>query len=282
MSGNATNASGTEVVIAPPKGTVPIDFGELWRFRELFLQFAWRDISVRYKQAVLGVLWAVLTPLIMAALFTVIFGLLGRLPTNGIPKATFYLSGMTLWLMFSGVLQGSAQSLVRQSSLFTKVYFPRLLLPLSSMAVPLVDYVMAFVVLLALAAYQGFVPNIHALYVVPLCVLWAVAGAFGVGLWFSALNVYYRDIGYVLPVLTRLGLFASPVIYPITMIPERWHWLYALNPAVGPIEWTRWALFHVGPPPAPVLFDSLPVALVLLLSGAWFFRKMEHTFADVV
>lgn len=271
-----------ELVIAPPKGFIRIDFRELWAYRELFLQFAWRDLSVRYKQAVLGVLWAVLTPVVTAAIFTVIFGLLGRLPTAGIPRSVFYLAGLTLWLMFSGTLQSAAQSLVSQSGLFTKVYFPRVLLPLSSSAVPLADYAMAFVVLLGVAAFQGFVPNLHALYVVPLCVLWAWAGAFGVGLWFCALNVYYRDIGYVLPFITRMGLFASPVIYPVSMIPERWHWLYGMNPAVGPLEWIRWALFHVGPPPGPVLFVSLPVAVVLLLSGAWFFRRMEHTFADVV
>jgi len=277
-----SDAARAEVVIAPPKGFKPIDFRELWQYRELFMQFAWRDISVRYKQAVLGVLWAILTPLVMAGILTLIFGLLGRLPTNGIPKATFYLSGLTVWLMFAGLLQNAAQSLVSQAGLFTKVYFPRILLPMSSMAVPLADYLMAFVVLLGIAAYQGFVPNLHALYVVPLCVLWATVGAFGVGLWFSALNVYYRDIGYVLPFITRIGLFASPVIYPVSMIPARWHWLYGMNPAVGPIEWVRWAVFHVGPTPEPVLFVSIPVALVLFLSGAWFFRKMEHTFADVV
>lgn len=271
-----------EVVIAPPRGFIPIDFGELWRFRELFLQFAWRDLSVRYKQAALGILWAVLTPVLTAAIFAVIFGVLGGLPTNGIPKATFYLSGLTLWLLFATVLQEAAQSMVKQSALFTKVYFPRLLLPVSSTAVPLADCAMALVVLLAIAAYQGFTPGVSALWVVPACVLWAWTGAFGAGLWFAALNVYYRDVGYVLPFVTRIGLFASPVIYPVAMIPAKWHWLYGLSPAVGPIEWVRWALFQKGAPPEPALFGSIPVAVVLLLSGAWFFRRMEHTFADVV
>lgn len=275
-------AGRAEVVIAPPKGFIPIDFRELWAYRELFLQFAWRDISVRYKQAALGVAWAVLTPLVMAGILTAIFGLLGRLPTDGIPKATFYLAGLTLWGMFSAVLQNAAQSVVTQAGLFTKVYFPRVFLPLSSSAVPLADFVMAFAVLLGIAAYQGHVPNVHALYVVPLCALWAWVGAFGVGIWFSALNVYYRDIGYVLPFIVRMGLFASPIIYPVSMIPERWHWLYSLNPMVGILEWTRWAVFHVKPPPGPVMFVSIPVVLVLLVSGLWFFRRMEHTFADVV
>jgi lipopolysaccharide transport system permease protein len=282
MTADSATQRHAEAVIAPPKEFIPIDFGELWRFRELFVQFAWRDISVRYKQAVLGILWAILTPVLTAAIFAVIFGLLGRLPTDGIPKATFYLSGLTLWLMFATVLQDAAESMVNQSALFTKVYFPRMLLPLSSTAVPLADYAMALLVVIAVAAYQGFTPGPSALWVVPGCVLWAWTAAFGVGLWFAALNVYYRDIGYVLPVIARIGLFASPVVYPVSMIPARWHWLYGLSPAVGPIEWIRWALFRVGPPPEPVLFVSIPVALVLLLSGAWFFRRMEHTFADVV
>jgi len=270
------------LLIQPPKGFSPIDFRELWAYRELFLQFAWRDLSVRYKQAALGVAWAILTPLVTAGLFSLIFGLLGRMPTDGIPKATFYLAGLSIWLTFSGVLQNAAQSLVSQSALLTKVYFPRVLLPLTSTAVPLADGAMTFLVLLGIALYQGFVPSPHALYVVPLVALWAWVGAFGVGLWFAALNVRFRDVGYVLPFVTRLGLFASPVIYPISMIPERWHWLYAVNPAVGPIEWIRWALFHVGPHPGPAMFTSLPVAAVLLVSGAFYFRRMEHTFADVV
>lgn len=277
-----TAASRPEIVIAPPKGASPIDFKELWAFRELLWQFAYRDLQVRYKQAVLGVLWAVLTPVITAAIFTVLFGLLGRLPTDGVPRSAFYLTGLTAWLFFSGIMQGGAQSLVAQSNLLTKVYFPRMLLPLAATAVPLTDYVLAFCVLVALTLYHGIVPNAHALYVVPLCILWALAGATGLGLWFAALNVYFRDIGHVIPFLTRVGMFASPVLYPISMIPAKWHWLYALNPMAGVIEWTRWALFHTQSPPAPVVFVSLPVTVVLLVSGAWFFRRMEHTFVDVV
>lgn len=281
MSG-AAGTPPAEVVIAPPQGASPFNFRELWAFRELFWQFAWRDLQVRYKQAVLGVLWAILTPLVTAAIFTVIFGLLGRLPTDGIPKAPFYLAGLTGWLFFSGIMQSGANSLVAQRNLFTKVYFPRMLLPLAATAVPLTDYLMAFVVLVGLALYNGFAPLPAALYVVPLCVLWAWAGALGVGLWLAALNVYFRDVGHVVPFLTRVGMFASPVLYPISMIPAKWHWLYALNPMAGVIEWVRWVLFHTTAAPAPVVFVSLPVTAALLVSGAWFFRRMEHTFVDVV
>jgi lipopolysaccharide transport system permease protein len=279
---SAPSAPRAEIVIAPPKGAGAIDFGELWAHRELFWQFAYRDLQVRYKQAALGVLWAVLTPVVTAAIFTVIFGLLGRLPTDGVPRSAFYLAGLTGWLFFSGIMQGAAQSMVAQRGLFTKVYFPRMLLPLAATAVPLTDYVMAFLVLVGLTLYHGLVPNAHALYAVPLCVLWAWAAATGVGLWFAALNVYFRDIGHIVPFLTRIGMFASPVLYPISMIPAKWHWLYALNPMAGVIEWTRWVLFHTQAPPAPVVLVSLPVTLVLLVTGAWFFRRMEHTFVDVV
>ena len=280
MSGAAE--SDARVVIQPPAGSSPVDFRELWAYRELLIQLVWRDVTVRYKQAMLGVLWAVLTPLFTAVIFAVIFGLLGRMPTDGIAKAPFYLAGLTMYQFFSGSLGGAANSMVNQRNLLTKVYFPRIIAPFSATAVHLVDYVLAFSVLVGMVFYYGHVPRWEVIIAVPACLLWAWTGAFGLGLWLAALNVYYRDVGQVLPVVIRLGMFASPILYPTSMIPERWHWLYGLNPVVGAIEWIRHLLFRTPQPPEAVLYLSAAVSLTLLVTGTWYFRRMEHNYADVV
>lgn len=271
-----------ELIIEPPTRVDIINVRELWEFRELLQQMVWRDLTVRYKQAALGVTWAVLTPLITVAIFSLIFGLWGRLPRNGIPAPAFFLAGLMSYSFFSSALSGSAGSMVSQRALLTKIYFPRLIAPLSATCVPLVDLLIAYVVLQGVALYYGFIPGWQLLWVVPMCVLWAWTAAFGLGLWLAALNVYYRDVGQVVPFLTRVLLFASPVIYPVSMIPEKWHWLYGLNPMVGVIEWMRWAFFHTTPPPNPIFGLSALLSVVLLVTGLWYFRRMEHTYADVV
>ena len=271
-----------EILIEPPRRLGAVNWRELWEFRELLQQMVWRDVTVRYKQTALGIAWAVLTPLITVAIFTLIFGLWGRLPTNGVPAPAFFLAGLIAYNFFAAALTGSANSMLSQRGLLTKIYFPRLIAPLSATVAPLVDLLIAFGVVQALALYYGFIPNWRLLWVVPLCVLWAWATAFGLGLWLAALNVHYRDVGQLVPFLTRVWLFASPVIYPVSMIPAKWHWLYGLNPMVGVIEWLRWGLFTTVPQPSPVLWLSMLVSAVLLVTGLWYFRRTEHAFADLV
>ena len=271
-----------EIVIEPPTRAGAINFRELWEFRELFQQMVWRDVTVRYKQAALGIAWVVLTPLITVAIFSVVFGMWGRLPLDGIPAPAFFLAGLISFNFFASALSGSAGSMLSQGSLLTKIYFPRLIAPLSATCTPLVDLLISYAVLQGVALYFGFVPSGRLLWVVPMCVLWAWAAALGLGLWLAALNVYYRDVGQVIPFLTRVLLFASPVVYPVSMIPEKWHWLYGLNPLVGIIEWMRWAFFHTTVPPSPIFGISALLAGFLLVTGVFYFRRMEHTFADVV
>lgn len=270
------------MVIEPPKGLHPFNLRDLWAYRELLAQLVWRDVSVRYKQTALGVLWALLNPILTAIIFSVIFGLWARMPRDNIPYPAFFLAGFMPWSFFASSLGAVSNSMVAQRNLLTKIYFPRVIAPLSATAAPMVDLLLGLVVLLAVVLIFGFVPDPVALLVVPLAILWAWVSAFGLGIWFAALNVQYRDIGQLVPFVTRVGMFASPVIYPASMIPEKWHWLYGLNPMVGVIEWTRWSLFSSGPPPNPVLFVSALISLALLVSGAYMFRRMENTFADVV
>ena len=277
-----SDASTMETVIEPAASTKPIPFAEIWAFRELLYQLVWRDLSVRYKQSFLGVAWVVVTPLITAGIFALIFGLLARMPTNDVPFISFFLAGLMPYLFFSGAMSSAANSMVAQRSLVTKVYFPRILLPLSATLTPLVDFLAAMVVLLCINLYQGFVPDLSALLWVPGVILWVWMAATGLGLWLGALNVYYRDVRQVVPFLVRVFMFASPVLYPVSMIPEKWHWLYAFNPIAGAIEWFRWALFGTTAPPSPVFFISFAVTLLLLVTGVPFFRRVEQSFADVV
>ncbi|MFQ5509837.1 MAG: ABC transporter permease [Leptospirillia bacterium] len=278
MSDRATQS---ETLIEPYRPSLSIDFSELWAYRELIGQLVVRDISVRYKQSVLGILWVVLTPLIMAAIFSVIFGIWARMPSGEVPYPLYFLSGLVLLTLATGCLQGVSNSVVSQARLLTKVYYPRLITPLSATSVPLVDCFFAFLVLVALGFFYGFAPSPHLLWVAPLCVLWMWLAGLGLGTLFAALNVYYRDVGQVVPFISRIALFVSPVIYPISMIPEKWHLLYSLNPLVGAIETLRWALFGSPFPPA-TFFISMGLAVAALVIGLLYFRRMEHTFVDVV
>ncbi|MDH4229805.1 MAG: ABC transporter permease [Nitrospirota bacterium] len=275
-------APAVERVIEPPRGFMPINFRELWDYRELFLILVWRDVSVRYKQSMLGVLWAILAPLITMTIFTVIFGRVAKIPTNGIPYPIFSFSGLLPWLFFAQALQVSSASMVAERNLITKVYFPRIILPAAATLAPLVDFLIACLILGAMMVYYGFVPTWHALYLIPLCVLWALATALGVGFWLGALNVYFRDVKMIIPFLIQVWMFASPVVYPASLFPQKWQWLYGLNPMAGVIEGFRWAMLGQGVAPGPVVLASVLVSVLLLGGGVYFFRRMERSFADVV
>ena len=270
------------MVIEPPRGFASLDLAELWSYRELLGFIAWRDISVRYKQSVLGFLWALITPVITMAIFSVIFGVVAKLPTDGIPYPLFCFAGLLPWLFFSQSLQRAAVSLVAERNLLTKVYFPRLIVPTAATAAPLVDLAIASTVLVAMLAYYRVVPSAHAIYLVPLCVAWAWLLAFGVGTWLSALNVHFRDVGHMIPFLVQVWMYASPVVYPASMFPERWQWAHALNPMVGVIEGLRFALLSHGDPPGATILVSLGVSLAILVTGVIYFKRMERSFSDVV
>lgn len=278
----AAKSHGVELVIAPATGLGFIDFKELWAYRELFGFMVWRDVSVRYKQSILGVLWALLTPVITMVIFTVIFGQVAKIPTDGIPYAIFSYAGLLPWLFFSQSLQKATLSMVAERNLLTKIYFPRLIIPMSATLAPLVDLAIASSVLFAMMFYFELTPTLHSLYLLPLCVLWAWVTAIGVGTWLSALNVYFRDVGQMIPFLIQVWLYASPVVYPASLVPPRLQWLYALNPMTGVIEGFRWALLAHGHPPGTLVLLSGCASALLFVTGVVFFKRMERSFADVV
>lgn len=269
------------IYLRPSKGWLSIDFKELWRYRELIFFLTWRDIKVRYKQAVLGITWAILQPLLTTLIFTVIFGILLKTPSQDLPYPLFTMTALLPWQLFSTALQRSSVSLVGNANLITKIYFPRLAIPLSSVFAALVDFAVSFVVLLLVMAYYQYWPGWTILWLIPI-VLLALLTALAVGLWLSALNVQYRDIQHMVPFLIQVWMYASPIVYPIETIPDGiWRWLYGLNPMVGVIQGFRWALLGGNPPDITMLI-SIIVVLVLLISGLYYFRRMEKTFADIV
>ncbi len=269
------------IYLKPAKGWLSINFKELWRYRELIFFLTWRDIKVRYKQAVLGVAWAVLQPLLTTLIFTVIFGILLKTSSQDIPYPLFTLAALLPWQLFATALQRSSVSLVGNANLLTKIYFPRLAIPLSSVMAALVDFGLSFVVLLGVMFYYRYWPGWNILWL-PLIVLLALLTALSVGLWLSALNVQYRDIQHMVPFIIQVWMYASPIVYPIETIPAGiGRWLYGLNPMVGVIQGFRWAILGGDPPDITLLF-SLGVVLVLLVSGLYYFRRMEKTFADIV
>jgi lipopolysaccharide transport system permease protein len=278
----STESRDVEMLITPPSGWSSIDFVELWDYRELFGFMVWRDVSVRYKQSVLGVLWALLTPLITMLIFSIIFGKVAKIPTDGIPYPIFCYAGLLPWLFFSQSLQKATLSMVAERSLLTKIYFPRLIVPMAATLAPLVDLLIASSVLFVMMYYYDFAPTLHSFYLLPLCVLWAWVTAIGVGTWLSALNVHFRDVGQVIPFLVQVWLYASPVVYPASLVSPSFQWLYALNPMTGVIEGFRWALLAHGDPPGLLVFVSASVSVVLFVTGGLFFKRMERSFADVV
>jgi lipopolysaccharide transport system permease protein len=267
--------------ITPQRGWLEINLAELWQSRELIYFFIWRDIKVRYKQTVIGAAWAVLQPFMTMVVFSLFFGHLAKMPSGGLPYPIFYYSALLPWIYFAGALQNTTQSVVEQRGMITKVYFPRLVLPLSAVASGLLDFAIGFVVFLGMMLYYRIHPG-KAILLFPAFLFLAMATALGAGLWLSALNAIYRDVRFVVPFLIQFWLFASPVAYPSSLVPVRWRWLYGLNPIAGVIEGFRWCLTGRGQAPSLLLAASVGAVIVVLIGGLVFFRKMEATIADVV
>jgi len=267
--------------IAPSKGWVPLKLRELWEYRELLYFLVWRDVKVRYKQTALGAAWAIIQPFFTMLVFSIFFGSLGKMPSDGIPYPIFAFAALVPWGFFANGLSQSSNSLVGSSHLITKVYFPRLIVPLGSVFSGIVDFLVAFAVLLAMMLYYGLLPSINVLWL-PLFVLLALVTSLGVGLWLSALNVEYRDVRYIVPFLTQFWLFVTPIAYPSSLLRQPWRTIYGLNPMVGVVEGFRWALLRSNTAPGPIIAVSASAAVVILITGAFYFRRMEKTFADIV
>ena len=268
-------------VIRPPKGWIPVNLRELWAYRELLYFFTWRDLKVRYKQTLFGFAWAIIQPVFMMIIFSLFFGTLAKIPSEGIPYPLFSYAAVLPWTLFSEGLSRSSNSLVQDANLLQKVYFPRLLMPLSGVLSPVVDFAIAFIVLIGLMLYFGYYPSVMMFLILPFLLLELML-ATGIGMWLSAINVEYRDVRYAIPFLIQLGLFASPVVYPVTFVPERFQAVYGLlNPMAGIIEGFRWAILGTKPP-SYLLIASVAIIIVILISGAFYFRRRERAFADVV
>jgi lipopolysaccharide transport system permease protein len=272
---------GIEVRITPPPRWPELHLGESWAYRELVSFLVWRDLKVRYRQTVLGVAWAVLQPLVTIAIFTFVFGRLAGLPSEGAPYPVFALAALLPWQLFSAAVSASSNSLVGSANLLTKVYFPRLIIPVAAVASTMADFVISSVLLAGLMVWYGIVPG-AGLLLLPFFVAQALILALAIGLWASALNVQYRDVQYALPFLLQVLLFVSPVAYSASLVPDgRWRLLYGLNPLVGSIQGFRWALLGAAPP-GPMAWLSALVTLTVLVGGLFFFKRMEDSFADVV
>jgi lipopolysaccharide transport system permease protein len=285
----SASAAGTErrptLVLQPTSGWVAINFRELWQFRDLLLILIERDVKLRYKQTALGLAWVVIQPLVAAGIFTVIFGLFAKIPSGGIPYPLLSLSGLVSWTFFSGALQRASGSLVSNSQLISKVYFPRLMIPLAHTLAVLVDFAVMLALLFVLTAFYRIWPT-WRLVTLPLFVVLGTLTATGVSLWLSAMSVKYRDFMYALPFMIQVWMYASPVVYPASIVPERWRMLYALNPLVGFVEGFRWCTLGTSSLDSRTLLSmvgiSAGVALALFIGGAYFFRRTERTFADVI
>ncbi len=281
MATAVTRAPVAPTRIAPSRRLFSVRLGELWTYRELIYFFIWRDVKVRYKQTVIGAAWALLQPTLTMLAFTLFFGKLAKLPTNGVPYPLFYYCAVLPWTYFATALQSSTNSIVEQQRLITKIYFPRLVLPISAVLAGLVDFVVAFGVLAALMVYYRVVPG-HAVLFLPEFLLLALLTALGFGLWLAALNAVYRDVRYVVPFLVQFWMFASPVAYSSLMVPRQWRWAYGLNPMAGVIEGFRWALTGQGLAPGSLFAASGCGVIVVLLGGMVYFRRVESTVADLV
>jgi len=267
--------------IAPSRGWVSLKLSELWEYRELLYFLVWRDIKVRYKQTALGASWAIIQPFMTMVVFSLFFGHLARMPSDGLPYPIFTFAALVPWTFFANGLSQSSNSLVGSSNLITKVYFPRLIVPLASVFSGIVDFLIAFAVLLVIMLYYGLVPTLNILWL-PLFVLLSLVTSLGVGLWLSALNVKYRDVRYIVPFVTQFWLFATPIAYPSSLLHEPWRTIYGLNPMVGVVEGFRWALLRTSTVPGPIVAVSASAAVLILVTGAFYFRRMEKTFADIV
>jgi homopolymeric O-antigen transport system permease protein len=276
-----STTSDMHIAIVPPSGWAALDLNEIWKYRELLYFLTWRDIKIRYKQTALGASWAILQPLLTMVIFTVIFGNLAKLPSDGYPYPIFTYTALLPWQLFAFSLTNSSNSLVGEKNLISKVYFPRLIIPISSVTAGLADFCFSFLVLLGMMFFYKMQFS-WKLFTLPLFIVLALLSAIAVGLWLSALNVKYRDIRYVVPFLTQFWMYATPVAYSISLIPEKWLWLYSLNPMVSVVEGFRWAILgNSGLNPQSMLISTAMV-FVLLVGGLFYFKRMEAGFADII
>jgi len=270
------------IIVEPPHGWVPLRLKELWIYRELIFFLTWRDLKVRYKQTLLGASWAILKPVLSMVVFSIFFGNLAKVPSDGIPYPIFNFTALLPWELFAIALTSASKSLVSNSNMITKIYFPRIILPISSILAGLVDFAIGFLVLIGMMAYYRIIPT-PAIWTLPLFILLTMITALGVGLWLSALNVLYRDVGYVMPFLTQFWMFITPVVYSTSLLPEKWRTIYGLNPMAGVVDGFRWALLGIEESaPGPMLAISAAIAVLILISGLYYFRRMERLFADRV
>jgi len=265
----------------PSEGWAWPNFRELWEYRELVFFFAWRDIRVRYRQTVMGVLWAIIQPIFTMVIFSLFFGRLANIPSDGLPYPVFSFAALVPWTFFANALTQASNSLVVNGNMLKKIYFPRLALPIATVLAGVIDFALAFIVLLGIMLFYGLVPTINIIWL-PLFALLALVTSIGVSLWLAAMNVQFRDVRYTIPFLTQAWLFVTPIAYPSTLLPAPWRIVYGLNPMTGVVEGFRWALLGTDTAPGLMTIVSSAVALVLLVSGAFYFRRMEQTFADVV
>jgi lipopolysaccharide transport system permease protein len=269
------------LTIKPAHGWISLNLKDLWTYRELLYFLAWRDVKVRYKQTALGVAWAVIQPLMTMIVFTIFFGRLAKVPSDGLPYPVFNFCALLPWTLFSRALGESSNSLVANSNLISKVYFPRLVIPIATIVAGLVDFAIAFIILFGMMVYYGIAPSVD-IFTLPVFILFAIVTALAVSLWLSALNVEYRDVRYAIPFLTQIWMFASPIAYSTTLVPERWRTIYGLNPMAGVIEGFRWALLGKVQPNWGLLSVSGVIVLTLLVTGLIYFKRMEKTFADII
>lgn len=278
-----TNVAPLPVIrIQPSSGWVSLKVRELWEYRELLYFLTWRDIKVRYKQTVLGAAWAIIQPFLTMVVFSLFFGKLAGMPSDNIPYPIFAYAALVPWTFFANGLLQSSNSLVGNTNLIKKVYFPRLVIPISGVIGGLPDFAISFVVLLAMMVYYGLYPSAISILWLPVCLALSFIIALGAGLWLSALNVEFRDVRYVIPFLTQFWMFATPIVYPSSLLHEPWKTVYGLNPMVGVVEGFRWTLLGKGNPPGAMFGVSFLAATVILVTGAFYFRRMEKTFADLI
>jgi len=267
------------VVITPDAGA--LNLRDLWEYRDLLFFLVWRDVKVRYKQTIFGAAWAIIQPFFTMVVFSIFFGQLAKMPSDGVPYPVFAYCALLPWQVFANAMNSASNSLVNNQHLIKKVYFPRLVVPIAAVLDGLVDFAVAFVVLLGMLWFYGVTPTWNMVWL-PLFLLLVVVTALAVGLWLSALNVMYRDVRYTIGFLTQLWMFATPIAYPSSLVPEQWRAIYALNPMVGVVEAFRWAMLGIQTPPGPVLGASVTAVTFLLVGGLFFFKRMEQRFADVV
>lgn len=280
-SRHSTETEPEIIRLYPTRGWAALKLGELWTYRELLFFLTWRQLKVRYQQTLLGATWAILQPLLQMVVFTLIFGGIAKMDSGGVPYPIFSYTALLPWGLFSKALSEAGHSMVMNRNMITKIYFPRLLIPLASVLSGIVDFLIAFVVLLGMMVYYKIWPT-NAIWTLPLFLILALVSALGVGLWLSALNVTYRDVGYVLPFLTQFWMYLTPVVYPSSKIPAQWQMVYSLNPMMGVVEGFRWSLLGKANAPGPMIAFSSGIALLILISGLFYFRRMERTFADTL